>query len=404
MKTLMHWPARRALNRSVPANRTSRSARSARSARRAWQALPALALALGLAACSSGSPRPKPAELPPNVALIDVAQVWSARLSAVSFPLQVQVQGERVTVATDSGTVVSFDAASGRELARASVGEPLNAGVGSDGRISAVVTRGNEVVALEGSRELWRHRLGTQSYTAPLVAGGRVFVLGADRSLTALDGASGRRLWQAQNQAEPLVLRQAGVLLAVGDTLVAGLSGRLTGVDPDTGSLRWEVPVAVARGTNDVERLVDLVAPVSRQGDVVCVRAFQAAVGCVDAASGQLRWSKPAQGGTGVHGDAELLFGAESDGQLVAWRAASGERAWGSTRLQWRRLTAPLALGRSVIVGDEKGLVHMLSRQDGSPVNRLTTDGSGVAATPVVAGNTLVVVTRAGGVHAFRPE
>ncbi|RRD56671.1 outer membrane protein assembly factor BamB [Comamonadaceae bacterium OH2545_COT-014] len=393
MMKKMHRPASQAA-----------AGRPSRRAWRAWQGLSALALAAGLAACSSGSPRPKPAELPPNAALIGVGQVWSAKLSSVGFPLQAQVQGGQVTVATDSGTVVTFDAASGRELARASAGAPLNAGVGSDGRVSAVVTRSNEVVALEGARELWRHKLGTQSYTAPLVAGGRVFVLGADRSLTALDGASGRPLWQAQSQAEPLVLRQAGVLLAVGNTLVAGLSGRLTGVDPDTGSVRWEVPVAVARGTNDVERLVDLVGPVSRQGDVVCVRAFQASVGCVDAVSGQLRWSKPAQGGTGVHGDAELLFGAESDGKIVAWRAASGDRAWDSALLQWRQLTAPLALGRSVIVGDEKGLVHMLSRQDGSPVNRLTTDGSGVAAAPVVAGNTLVVVTRAGGVYAFRPE
>ena len=61
-------------------------------------------------------------------------------------------------------------------------------------------------------------------------------------------------------------------------------------------------------------------------------------------------------------------------------------------------------LGRSVIVGDSTGLVHLLSREDGSPLNRLTTDGSGIAATPVVAGDTLVVVTRSGGVYGFVPE
>jgi hypothetical protein len=59
-------------------------------------------------------------------------------------------------------------------------------------------------------------------------------------------------------------------------------------------------------------------------------------------------------------------------------------------------------LGRSVVLGDGTGLVH-LSRQDGSALDRLTTDGSGIAATPVAAGNTLVVV-RAGGVYAYRPD
>ena len=61
-------------------------------------------------------------------------------------------------------------------------------------------------------------------------------------------------------------------------------------------------------------------------------------------------------------------------------------------------------LGRSVIVGDSSGYVHLLSREDGSLLTRLATDGSPVAAAPVLAGNTLVVVTRSGGIYGFVPE
>ncbi|HMA08349.1 MAG TPA: PQQ-binding-like beta-propeller repeat protein, partial [Ramlibacter sp.] len=103
-------------------------------------------------------------------------------------------------------------------------------------------------------------------------------------------------------------------------------------------------------------------------------------------------------------GDGRLVFGTEADGKVVAWKRENGERAWITERLQYRSLTAPLALGRSVVIGDNTGLVHMLSRDDGTPLNRLTTDGSPVAAAPVVAGNTLVVVTRNGGVYGFVPE
>jgi len=364
----------------------------------------ALAAVTLLAACAGGSPRPTPAELPANIAMIGVRQAWTARVPAVTYPLQLSVQGNQVALAGGDGSVITLDAGTGREIGRASVGAPLSAGVGSDGRVQAVVTRSNHVVALAGGRELWRHRLATQSYTAPLVAGGRVFVLGADRSLTALDGRSGAPLWKLQRPAEPLVLRQAGVLLPFGNTLLAGMAGRLVAIDPDNGNVRWEAPLASARGTNDVERLIDLVGGVSRQDSVVCARAFQAAVGCVDAASGNLRWTRPAGGATGVAGDGQRLYGTESDGRVLAWRADTGDRAWVSTLLQWRQLTGPLVLGRSVIVGDGNGLVHMLSREDGSPLNRLSTDGSGIAATPVVAGNTLVVVTRNGGVYGFVPE
>ena len=369
---------------------------------RAW--LGTLAAAVVLAGCAAGSPRPTPAELPPNVDLIGVRQAWHAKLAPIDFPLQVHTQGSQVLLATGEGTVTTLDARTGGVIGQVSAGAPLSAGVGSDGTVSAVVTRANQVVALEGGRELWRHRLPTQSYTAPLVAGGRVFVLGADRSLTALDGKSGAKLWSLQRPAEPLVLRQAGVLLAVGNTLVAGMAGRMVGINPDDGGVRWEAPIAAARGTNDVERLVDLVGPVSRQGSVVCARAFQTAIGCVDAADGTLRWSKPANGATGLAGDGQQLYGAEADGQVMAWRADTGERAWQTERLKWRQLTGPLVLGRSVIVGDSTGLVHLLSRQDGSAMDRFATDGSGIAATPVAAGNTLVVVTRSGGVYGYRPQ
>ena len=149
-----------------------------------------------LAACSSGSPRPEPAPLSPVQATVEASRVWSAKLGPVSFPLQVHVQGTRVTLASDDGLVAEFDAESGRQNWRVALGAPLTAGVGSDGQTSAVVTRNNEVIALAEGREIWRHKLDTQSYTAPLVAGGRVFVLGADRSITALDARSGGSLWQ----------------------------------------------------------------------------------------------------------------------------------------------------------------------------------------------------------------
>ena len=91
-------------------------------------------------------------------------------------------------------------------------------------------------------------------------------------------------------------------------------------------------------------------------------------------------------------------------GVLQISEAESGERAWVTDKLQYRGLSAPLALGRSVVVGDNTGLVHMLSREDGSPLNRLSTDGSPIVAAPVVAGNTLVVVTRNGGIYGFVPQ
>lgn len=352
-----------------------------------------------------GAPeKPKPAELQPNPNLLGVRQAWTARLPGVDFPLVVAVSGNVVALAGTDGTVVALDAGSGREQWRASAGAPLAAGVGFDGSTAAVVTRNNDLVAFASGKEVWRHKLGALSYTAPLVAGARVFVLGGDRSVSAFDGGTGRRLWSQQRPGEPLVLRQAGVILPVGDTLLVGQGGRLAGLNPINGSVRWEAPIATARGINDIERLVDLTGRASRVGDSVCVRAFQAALGCVDTARGTVAWTQRANGADGVHGDAANVFGTESDGKVLSWRRADGQRAWVNDKLLHRGVGAPLALGRSVVVGDASGFVHMLSREDGTLLNRLATDGSAIAAAPVAAGNTLVVVTRGGSVYGFTPQ
>lgn len=360
-----------------------------------------------LSGCSlfSSKSAPKPAELGPNVAVVPVAQAWQSKMGKVErIVLDANVRGSTVTLASDSGEVVAIDARTGKDLWRFNTGTPLSAGVGSDGRWSAVVSRTNDLIAIEGGREVWRMTLPVQVFTAPLVAGNRVFVLAADRSVHAFDAATGQRLWMQQRPGEALVLRQQGVLMAMGNTLVTGLGGRVVGFNPDNGSISWEAPLASPRGTNDVERLVEIVGRTSRIGDSLCARAFQATVGCIDAARGTVSWTQAANGNEGVDGDDKAVYGVESNGTIIAYKRGDGAKLWSSNRLQYRQLTAPLVLGRSVVVGDSTGLVHMLSREDASPLNRMTTDKSGVASAPVAAADTLVVVTRDGGIFGFRPE
>lgn len=367
-----------------------------------------LAYAISLAGCalwSGSSERPKPADLGVNVPVLGVHTAWTAELgSTTGSPLVAHVLNTTVTLASKEGVVLAMDARTGADIWRVKLSDSLAAGAGSDGRWTAVVSQGSELIVLEGGQELWRQRIAAQVYTAPLVAGGRVFVLAADRSIWAFDALTGQRLWKQARPGEALVLGQASVLLSVGNTLVAGLSGRLVGFDPDTGAVRWEAPLASARGTNDIERLVELVGPASRVGDTVCARAFQAAIGCVDTMRAVTLWTQKSGGADGLDGDESTLYGAQSNGSVTAWNRRDGSTMWSTEYLLHRKLTAPLLLGRSIVVGDEAGVVYFLSREDGAPLNRLNTDGSGIAMRPVAAADTLIVVTRKGRVYGFRPD
>ncbi|NUP84317.1 MAG: PQQ-binding-like beta-propeller repeat protein [Burkholderiaceae bacterium] len=360
-------------------------------------------LLVSLGACSSGG-RPNPTPLEPVQPQIAGRQVWSVRLDSVRFPLAVAARDGQFVIAGTDGTVMALDAQNGAIRWRAQAGRSLSAGVGSDGRYAAVVTTANELVVFERETRLWSAPLNSRTSTAPLVAGERVFVMGVDRVVHAFDVLDGRRLWTYRRAGEPLTLAQPGVVAAYKDTLVVGQGASLVGLDPLKGTLRWDVPVTSPRGTNEVERLNDLVGPLLRAGDTLCARAFQTAVGCVSADPARLRWSRLAGGHNAVGGNAELVAGADASDRITAWRSGAGEIAWTNERLLYRGLSAPLVVGKTVIFGDLEGQVHFLSSIDGRVQLRLPTDGTPVVAQPVVSGTTTLVVTRAGGVYAFRPE
>jgi outer membrane protein assembly factor BamB len=365
-----------------------------------WTLLSRLSLAgacLALAACS-GPSRPKPIEIQGVTVLQDVRTSWTAQLGKVDFPLVVSAREDRIALANSQGVVAVLDATTGKDVWRLKLDQAISAGVGSDGQQLAVVTRNNELVTLQDGKLLWRKSLPAQSFTAPLVAGARVFVLTADRSVIAFDGATGRQLWTQQRPGEPLVLKQAGVLLAFKNTLLVGLSGRLAGLDPNTGVIRWESAIATPRGTNDIERLVDLVGPFDRVGDVVCVRAFQAAVGCVNAERGQGLWTRPSAGEMGVSGNENLVIAPMSNGVVQAFNRANGERLWDTERLKYRMLSAPLVTPRGVLIADNGGWLYVLSLADGALLNRIKLDSEELATAPVFAGGRYVVVTREGRV------
>jgi outer membrane protein assembly factor BamB len=333
-----------------------------------------LSLLLG---CGS-SPKVKPADVGVVANSLNLQPVWSFAGGAIDIPLAIHVQAKALGLANGRGAVWALDPTTGRELWRTQVG-PLSAGVGSDGQFYAVMGQQSELIVIRDGKEIWRKSMTAQSFTPPLVAGGRIFVLSADRSVWAFDATNGRVLWSQARPGEPLVLRQMGVLLPIGDVLVAGQGGRLVGIQPLSGAVLWEASIGTSRGTNDMERLVDLVGPASRVSTVVCARAFQAQIGCVDSRNAAVLWSRRSVGDQGLSGDDRML-----------------------DRLRYRQLTAPLFTPAASVVGDSGGQLYFFSNQDGGLIHRVGSDGSGWAANPTAAQERIITVTRKGLVQAWQ--
>ena len=370
--------------------------------RPAWVSGVALCLLVSLGGCSLFSDKPKPAPLESLQPKLAARLAWSAEQGRVDFPMQPAVALGQVATAASDGTVTvrPLDRAAATWTARA--GQRLTAGVGFDGLRAAVVTDTNELVALAGGRVIWRKRLVSGVSTPPLVAGERIFVLGLDRAVDAYDALDGRYLWRLQRSSDPLSLQLPAVLMPFGELLLVGQGSRLAGVDPDRGQVRWELPITLPRGSNEVERLADLVGPAVRAGQSVCVRSFQNAVACANLERRTVSWTRNTGGAQAVALASQVVVGGDGSDRVSGWNAESGELLWSHERLLHRGLGGMSAWGPWAVVGDAEGQVHVFDPKTGQTVQRLATDGSAIVAAPRVDGRTMVAVTRKGGIYAWQ--
>ena len=365
-----------------------------------------LIAAAALAAYSSAPKRPDPTPLTPAPGILQVKAAWSARVGPVPATFSTAVADSGAFVASSDGAVISIDAASGAVNWRAQVAGGIEAGVGSDGNFTAVVDRANALVSIGPKGQiLWRYQLPTSVITAPAVTGGVIVVQGADQRLWAFNGATGEVLWTDEQRAPALLLQQAGGIVTMRGAVVLGDAlGHITALQIANGVPIWDTPLTHPKGSTEVERVVGITGFPSVADRVVCARAYQAVVGCLELKGGVPRWTVPSDGATGVSQDGNIVVGSDADGTVQAWEVADGKPAWRNTQLRYRAVSTPLLVGATVAVGDYQGEVSFLSAKDGTLVGRVATDGTAIGSAPVAAGSIMVVVTQGGGIYGFQPE
>lgn len=368
-------------------------------------AVPVL-LAAQLGACASGSKRPDPTPLSPVANILTVKQAWAHRIGDVPAWFETATLPGAVVVASADGQVMRLDTSTGQIAWSAKVSSGISAATGSDGTFTAVVDKNNGLVSIGPKGQLlWRYQLPTTVLTPPMVAGGRIIVQGADQRVLAFDAASGKSLWQADSRAASLLVQQAGGMVVRDGVVMVGTAlGRIDAYSLADGLPRWQVTLARPRGVTEVERVVGITGQPTLLGSTICARAYQSTVGCVDADSGRLLWTRVADGYTALTMNDEEVVGTQADGDVQAYAAADGVPSWTNSQMKYRNLSAPLLVGRTVAVGDYQGYISFLSAKDGSIVGRVSTDGSAIQVAPVVVGKTMVVITAKGGVYGFVPD
>ena len=327
---------------------------------------------------------PKMAALKPIAATADVRTLWSFSAGkAGDFSFSPAVVGNAVFVAAADGTVNKLE--DGKSVWKIKAGQPLSAGVGANNRLVVVGTSKGDVLAFsaEDGKPIWQAKVTSEVLAAPTVGDQGVAVKSGDNRVFLLDASDGGRKWVYQRSTPPLSIRSAGSPVFADQYIFVGFpGGKLVALSIQNGAPVWEGAVALPKGATELDRVADIVAPPVVDGRQVCAVAFQGRVACFDMGQGgAMIWSRDVSSATGLALDGRYLFVTDDKGAVHALDRLSGSSLWKQDKLLNRRTSGPAVRRGLVAVADAEGIVHFLSREDGSFAARQKTDGTPVRAT-----------------------
>jgi outer membrane protein assembly factor BamB len=371
------------------------------------RALLVLALASSLSSCFlwSSSKGPQPSPLPKFEQTGKLRELWHHGMGDLNQSmLHPVLAGGSVYAAGGNGLLARYDA-TGRELWRIKTGAHLSGGVGSSSDVVAVTDSDGELLAYDTAKGALRWKVSTDGevLTTPLVLDDMVVVRVGDNMLVAYNLVDGSRRWVYQRAQSPLALRNHAGLLAVGDLVVAGFpGGKLVAVTAKGGVQRWEATISQPKGSNELERMADVVGAPVLYGDTICVASFQGKVACVDREGGVARWTRDFSSAVGIDADSTGVYVTDATDVVYALDPGNGATLWKQDKLQYRSLGRPIIVGSMLLVADVEGYLHVLDRKDGHFVTRTRADSSGIAA-PLQAlpNNAVAVQARDGSLYAY---
>jgi outer membrane protein assembly factor BamB len=333
--------------------------------------------------------------------------------------LDVAADGERVFVASHKGAVEALDLKSGRRLWRRELKAPLAGGPAAGLGLVVVGSSKGDVIALSQAdgKQIWRIRINAEILSGAAIGHDLVVVRGVDGHVHALSIKDGSELWVAEQQVPRLSLRGNGPPVLAGDLAISGFdNGRVAAVTLGNGSTAWDTAVGQAHGSTELQRLIDVDAPVVADGDDLFAVAYQGRVTRLARESGQVVWARDISSYRGLAVDDNAVYVSTAEGDVVRVDRKNGTEQWSQKALARRQLTAPVIYRERVVVADAGGVLHWLDPATGDFLARALVEkrvgskpviSKGIAwkkrvsNTPLVAGGLLLVFTDNGVLSAF---
>ncbi|MCP3907306.1 MAG: outer membrane protein assembly factor BamB [Oceanicoccus sp.] len=370
-------------------------------------------IALTLVACSStdGEEETGPAPLLDFEEERKFNKVWSSSVGdgqgGIFNRLNPAVDGDLIYVASAQGEIEAITVEAGKTVWDADLEQLLVGGVGVGENTIYVGTAAGEVVALnkDDGETLWSIELGGEVLAAPQEKDGIVYVQTFDGQMLALNVKDGERVWSFRNNLPVLTLRGTSTPLIYRDSIIAGFAnGRVISFELDTGAVRWNTRVTVAKGDSEIQRIIDIDAPLLEHNGLIYAVSYQGKIAAIDPASGRRLWANDASSYAGMSLGFGNIYVVGEDGSVTAFEKNGQGARWAQTVLERRKLTGSAILSSYVIVGDVEGYLHALSQVDGRIAARTKVDSDGIQVDLQTVDDMLLVYSNGGKLVMYKLE
>ncbi len=329
------------------------------------------------------------------------------------------VVGGRIFVKDASGRLTALEALTGDEIWQVRVASPvedstpLGGGVAYADGLLFVTTGFGEILALDPANGglIWRTAANGPTRAAPSVADGRVFVVTVDNQLQALDAETGAVLWTHTGILETASLL-GGASPAIGpNVLIAAYSsGEVFALRLETGRPSWSDSLTAIRRIGALASLADIRGMPVLDDDRVIAVSHADRMASIDLRSGERLWEQQIGGINTPWVAGNFIFMITVNNDVIALTREGGRIRWVTPLPRWRdpeERSGPvvwsgpvLAAGYLIVVGSEgDGLV--LAADTGEIAAQFPVP-AGSQVPPIVAGNTLYVLTDDADLIAYR--
>ena len=236
-----------------------------------------------------------PTELVEFEAVIEVDEKWDVSIGkgheGLVLGLKPTTDGEQIYAASFDGNVIAFDSNKGRKIWKNNYDLSFTSGPTFKDGILVLGTNDGELIALDAltGEILWATTVSSEILAPVSIGDDKIFVRTVDGSLTALSKEDGAQQWLVNHKVPRLSLRGTSTPVKFANAVLCGFDdGKVSAYDVSNGTLLWETMLTPAGGRTEIEKIMDIDAPMVILGNELYVGSYQGALGAMALESGDI--------------------------------------------------------------------------------------------------------------------